>query len=111
MNEEGKLNGMDLNRPLRDDSGMIYDVIAGPFMVAGLTEDSFGSLTPEQMETFDAMFHQPQAFVKMGRSVMALPLPDEQVKKAEQTAEKAAGKAAKEAEIKPKKKTPEHDGR
>ena len=41
-NEEGKINGMALNRALYDD-GEMYDIIAGPFLVVGLTEDSFSS--------------------------------------------------------------------
>ena len=44
-NEEGKLEGLPLNRALRDEDGDIYDVVAGTFMVVGLTDDSFGSLT------------------------------------------------------------------
>ena len=48
-NEEGKLEGLPLNRALRDEDGDIYDVVAGTFMVVGLTDDSFGSLTVEQM--------------------------------------------------------------
>ena len=44
-NEEGKLDGLELNRALRTDQGEIYDIIAGTFMVVGLTEESFGSLT------------------------------------------------------------------
>ena len=52
-------------------------MIAGDFLVVGLTEDSFGSLTPEQLEKYEQHFHQPEAFMKMGRSIMALPLPDE----------------------------------
>lgn len=79
MNEEGKLNGLPLNRALRSEDGDMYDVIAGDFLVVGLTDENFGSLTPEQMDKFEAMFHQPETFVKMGRSVMAIPLPDDQV--------------------------------
>ena len=41
-----------LNRALRDEDGDIYDVVAGTFMVVGLTDDSFGSLTVEQMQKF-----------------------------------------------------------
>ena len=48
-NEEGKLEGLPLNRALRDEDGDIYDVVAGTFLVVGLTDDSFGSLTVEQM--------------------------------------------------------------
>jgi hypothetical protein len=43
-NDEGKINGMELNRALRTEEGEIYDIVAGTFLVAGLTEDNFGSL-------------------------------------------------------------------
>ena len=106
MNEEGKLEGLPLNRALRDDEGRINDVVAGPFLVVGLTEESFGSLTPEQMGKFEEMFHQPEMFIQMGKGVMALPIPDEAVKlREEKTAEKAAERAAaeKKPEVKDKK--------
>lgn len=74
MNEEGKLDGLPLNRALRDDEGKIYDVIAGSFLVVGLTEDDFGSLTPEQMAAFEDKFHSPEVFVRMGRGIMAIPV-------------------------------------
>ena len=80
MNEEGKLNGMPLNRALRTDDGDVYDIIAGAFLVTGLTEDNFGSLSPELTDKYEQLFHQPEMFVKMGRSVMALPLPDDMVR-------------------------------
>ena len=100
MNEEGKINGMDLNRALRDDDGRIYDVVAGPMLIVGLTEESFGSLTPDQMQKFEQQFHQPEVFLKMGKGIMALPMPDEAVKLQEDKAvEKALDKAA------PEKKT------
>lgn len=87
MNEEGKLNGLPLNRALRTDDGDIYDIIAGDFLVVGLTEDSFGSLSTEQMERYEKLFHQPEMFVRMGRSIMAMPLPDEMVKGAAERAD------------------------
>ena len=81
MHDEGKLVGKDLNRALRDDDGDIYDIIAGDFLVVGLGEDDFCSLSPELMKQFEEHFHQPETFVRMGRSIMALPLPDDMVKK------------------------------
>ncbi len=81
MNENGKIEGLPLNRALRDENGEIYDVVAGSFMVVGLTEDSFGSLTPEQTQRYGELFHQPEMFMKMGRGIMAFPLPDEMVEK------------------------------
>ena len=47
VNDEGKLTGLPLNRALCDEAGQMYDVVAGDFLVVGLTEDSFGSLSPE----------------------------------------------------------------
>lgn len=38
VNEEGKLNGLPLNRALRDEDNNIYDIVAGPFLVVGLGE-------------------------------------------------------------------------
>ena len=51
-NEEGKLIGLPWNRPLFDEEGNLYDVIVGTFIVAGLTEDDFGSLSDEQIEKY-----------------------------------------------------------
>ena len=99
-NDEGKFNGRELNRALRDDDGHIYDIVAGNFLITGLTEDDFGSLTPEQMQKFENLFHQPEMFVKMGRSIMALPVPDDMVKKPD-----APGKT----DIAPKKAAPDRD--
>lgn len=77
--------GKDLNRALRDEDGEIYDIIAGDFLVVGLGEEDFSSLSPELMKQFEEHFHQPEMFVRMGRSIMALPLPDDKVKKADAT--------------------------
>ena len=46
-NDEGKLIGLDLNRGLRDENGEIYDIMAGTFLVVGLGEEDFASLSPE----------------------------------------------------------------
>ena len=62
-NEEGKLEGLDLNRSLRGDDGEIYDIIAGKFLVVGLTEDSFGSLASEQIAKYSEMFKTPEMFL------------------------------------------------
>lgn len=80
VNDEHKLNGMPLNRAIRTEDGEVVDIYAGPFLVVGLTEDDFGSLTPEQMEKFEEMFHTPETFVRMGSSLMILPIPDDMVK-------------------------------
>lgn len=81
MNEESKIRGFELNRSLRDEKGEIYDIIAGDFLVVGLGEEDFGSLSPELMKLFEEKFHQPEMFVRMGRKPMSFPIPDDKVKK------------------------------
>ncbi len=81
-NEEGKLNGLPMNRALRDEDGQLYDIVAGDFLVVGLGEEDFTSLSPEQMEKYEKQFHSPEAFVKMGRGWVVLPIDDETVKNA-----------------------------
>ena len=103
VNEEGKLIGLPLNRALRDENNEVYDIIAGAFLVAGLTEDNFGSLTEEQIGKFEGLFHQPETFVKMGRSIMAIPVPEEVLQMRD------AIRAKEEMGEKPRHKMPERD--
>ena len=78
VNEEGKMNGLPLNRALRDENGEVYDVVAGSVLVTGLTEESFASLTQAQINKFEKLFHQPEAFLRMGNRIMALPIPKQE---------------------------------
>ena len=100
VNDEGKLNGSELNRALRDNDGQIYDIVAGDFLVVGLGEENCASLSPQLMEKFEKEFHQPEMFVRMGRSIMALPLPDDKVKAAD---------APLKSEAIPQKSSPDRD--
>ena len=47
-NDEGKLIGLELNRGLQDEDGNLYDIMAGTFLVVGLSEESFASLPPDK---------------------------------------------------------------
>ena len=87
-NEEGKLMGMPLNRALRDEDGDIYDIVAGTFLVVGLTEDSFGSLSPELVEKFTNHFKAPEQFAQLGDKIVAIPMISEAQKQQEQTEQK-----------------------
>lgn len=63
VNEEGKLNGLPLNRALRDEDNDIYDIVAGTFLVVGLGESEFASLTPTLMEKYENYFTVPKPFL------------------------------------------------
>ena len=78
--DEGKLMGLPLNRALRDESGETYDVVAGTFLVVGLGEEDFASLSPELTQKYEELFHQPETFMRLGRQMLALPVPDENVR-------------------------------
>lgn len=71
-NEEGKLDGRALNRALRDDTGHVYDVVAGTFLVVGVGEENFTALTPELLEKFTEYFRIPETIVlDYGRVLIA----------------------------------------
>lgn len=87
-NDEGKLIGLELNRGLRDEHGEIYDIMAGTFLVVGLSEDSFTSLTPEQVQKYAEHFKQPEQFISLNGQIIALPVePENPLRTAEMTLE------------------------
>jgi hypothetical protein len=67
--EEGKLIGLPLNRKLED-----YHIIAGSFIICGLGEEDFDSLTPELAEKYREKFADPEIFMKMGNRIVAIPI-------------------------------------
>ena len=69
-----------LNRALRDESGEAYDVVAGTFLVVGLGEEDFAALSPELTQKYEELFHQPETFMRLGRQMLVLPVPDENVR-------------------------------
>lgn len=74
-NDDSKLMGLPLNRALRDESGEAYDVVAGTFLVVGLGEEDFASLSPELTQKYEELFHQPETFMRLGRQMLVLPVP------------------------------------
>lgn len=79
--EEAKLKGLELNRGLYNEvSGELYDIVAGTFFVAGLSEGDYCSLTPNQIEKFEHYYHFPEIFLSKndkGATVVVLKDEDE----------------------------------
>ena len=71
-NEEGKLNGMELNHALLDDSGQIYEILAGPFLIAGLGDDDFASIPQDLQEKYCRMFQHPDVFFWDGNQIRVI---------------------------------------
>ena len=78
-NEDGKLDGLPLNRALRDSDGDIYDIVAGNFFIVGLGQNDFTDLPHDLAEQFAEQFRQPELFLREGDKIVAAPMPDEQV--------------------------------
>ncbi len=74
-NEEGKLEGLPLNRALRDEVGEIYDIISGTFFLCAAPADSenFESLSEKQIEKYSALFHNPELFLNIDGHIVCLP--------------------------------------
>ena len=58
-NDEALLSNMPFNRSVEGGYGGVF----GPFFVCGLGEESFCSLTPEQVKTYKAKFRQAELLV------------------------------------------------
>ena len=94
---EGREKGMfPLNRALYDEDHKVSDIIRGTFLVVGMSDDSFVSLSPDQKDKFGKMFETPESFIRMGKNIMAIPLEDTKPK-------------SKDVLEKPRVKSPEHN--
>ena len=71
-NEEGKLNGMPLNRAIRCE-GQITDIIAGPCFICSCDREDFGSLSEVQQQKYLKMFKYPEHFLKINNQIAAFP--------------------------------------
>ena len=73
-NDEGKNRHLPWNRALREENGDIYDIIAGNFLIVGLTEESFGSLSGELLEKYRTLFKYPERIYVSRKIVAAEPV-------------------------------------
>lgn len=73
-NEEGKINGLPLNRAIRDENGEIIDIVAGNIVIVGFDayEGEFISLTEEQTEELKKTFCFPEMFFKYEDKIHAI---------------------------------------
>lgn len=69
-NDEGKLEGLPLNRAIFYE-GELIEIIAGTFFICADPWDSetFESLTDEQIMEYTEMFKAPEYFVRTARGI------------------------------------------
>lgn len=78
-NDEGKINGLPLNRTIYGRNGERMDTIAGPFFIAGLGEDGLTDLPDYLREQYKEQFKYPERFFQLNGKIVAVkqPLPTE----------------------------------
>ncbi len=76
LNEEGKLIGLPLNRSISSVEGEIYDIFAGTFLVVGVSEDEFISLSEEQIERYLKYFKYPEEFIFLNGRIRVIKVID-----------------------------------
>ena len=78
-NEEGKMNGMPLNRAVYGEDGQIMDIIAGPFFIAyaPVESEKFLSMPDELRKQSMQEFRNPEQFFMTAGGIRAVPFQPE----------------------------------
>lgn len=71
-NRDGKNDGLDFCRAMRDEDGRVVDIIAGTCFVCGTNGDEFISLTEEEVAETKKEFKLPERFYSVGDEINAV---------------------------------------
>ncbi len=72
VNDEGKINGMPLNRGVRDQNGKLIDIIAGTAFICDCSGENFGSLNDNQLKKYLQEFRYPEHFFKVNDEIQGV---------------------------------------
>ena len=72
-NDEGKINGMSLNRAIYNDNKQLIDIVAGPAFICGINGPNFCSLSDEQIKRYKKQFRYPEVFFRNEKGIVAMP--------------------------------------
>lgn len=72
-NDDGKINGMPLNRAIYTEDQEMMDIIAGPFFVCDCSGEEFDSLNDEQCQCYLEKFRYPEQFFRTSNGIAAIP--------------------------------------
>ena len=92
LNDEGKLNGSMPNRGLYDKSGNLYDIIAGTFLIVGLSEEDFCSLSEELSAKYMEKFKIPERMAFINGRIRMLPVTDSRKSQDKTSQNRTSGK-------------------
>lgn len=74
-NDEGKINGMPLNRAVYDSEHQMIDIIAGVFFIAyaPISSGKFLSLPDDMAKKYSEKFRYPEKFVRTNEGIQVIP--------------------------------------
>ena len=74
-NEEGKVNGLPLNRAVYDSNHQMIDIMAGDFFIAyaPISSEKFLSLPDEMAKKYSEKFRYPENFFRTENGIKAVP--------------------------------------
>lgn len=76
VNDNGKNEGLEFNRTVRDKKGKVIDIIAGDFFICYAPPDNseLSSLPDELIQKYTEVFKTPQAFIDIGGKMLVVPV-------------------------------------
>lgn len=77
VNEEGKFNGMEPNRAIRDKDGDIMDIVFGPMFIISDGKEDFCSLDPDLLHKYEELFRYPEIFLNIGGKIIVQKVEEE----------------------------------
>lgn len=72
-NEESKINGMQPNRSVKNEDGVMVDFIFGHAFICDCRGESFDSLSDEQFARYTKMFRYPEHLAKINGQLIGIP--------------------------------------
>ena len=73
-NDEGKINGLPLNRAIRDeDTNEIVDIVAGTFFICDCRGEALDSLSKEQQKRYLEKYRFPERFFRTRDGIESVP--------------------------------------
>ena len=73
-NEEGKLFQLPPNRALRTKDGTVYDIVVGDFLIAGIGEENFCSLSDDLIEKYTKLYETPDLIIQAEGRIVVFPM-------------------------------------
>ena len=80
VNDNGKNEGLEFNRTVRNKKGKVIDIIAGDFFICYAPPDrpDFSNLPDELIRKYSELFKTPKVFIKIDGKLIIMPAGDQQ---------------------------------